>query len=99
MYESEFQEYKAQRIKVRNQYFLDFLLSKDVEVKSPTSSSDKNMLGNENIYNNNHVIESYNWIMTNMWKSDGRLDHVTTESYNLGYKGIGNADHRSLITD
>ena len=55
MYESEFQEYKAQRIKVRDQYWLDFLLSEDVEVEGLTSSSGGNMLESEN---NNHVTGS-----------------------------------------
>src|ERR1043165_9224095 len=78
MYESEFQEYKAQRIKVRDQCWLDFLLSEDVEVEGPTSSSGGNMLESEN---SNHVTESRDQFLPIMWESDGGLDHVTNESY------------------
>src|ERR1044072_4304581 len=96
MYESEFQEYKMQRTKIRDQYWLDFLLSENVEVEGPTSSSSGNMLESEI---NDHVTESYDWIMANTWKSNGRLGHVTTKSYDLGYEGIGDDNHRSLTTN
>src|ERR1044072_6683655 len=72
MYESEFQEYKAQRIKVRDQYWFDFLLNEDVEVEGPTFSSGGNMLESEN---SNHVTESREQLLPDMWESDGRLDH------------------------
>ena len=62
MYESEFQEYQAQRIKVRDQYWLNLLLNEDIEVEGPTSSSGGNMLESEI---NSHGIESRDWITAN----------------------------------
>ena len=96
MYESEFQEYKAQRIKVRDQYWLDFLLSEDVEVEGSTSSSDGNMLESKN---SSHVTESHKQFLSDIWESDGRLDHVTIESCNLGHEGIGDDNRRSSTAD
>ena len=84
MYESEFQEYKAQRIKIRDQYWLDFLINEDVEVGGPTSFSGGNMLESEN---NDHVTGSRDQFLPDMWESDGRLDHVTIESHDLGHEG------------
>ena len=92
MYKSEFQEYKAQRIQVRDQYWLDFLLSKNIEVEDSTSSSDGNMLESKNIQDNNHMTESDNQFLLNMWKSNGRLDHVTIESCDLGHERINDDD-------
>ena len=68
------------------------MLSENVEVEGSTFSNDKNMLKSEI---NNYMTELYDWIIANTWESDGRLDHVTTESYDLGHEGIGDDNRRS----
>ena len=50
------------------------------------------VLESENIESNYHVTESREQFLPDMWESDGRLDHVTIESYALGYEGIGDDD-------
>jgi len=49
--------------------------------------------------NNNHVTESCDQFLPIMWESDGRLDHVTIESYDLSHEGIGDDDRRSPTAD
>ena len=93
MYETEFQKYKAQRTQVRDQYQLNFLLNENVKIEGPTFSNSRNMLKSEDTYGNNHVIELYDWMITNMWESNGKLGHMTIELYDLGHKGIGDVDH------
>ena len=92
MYETEFQEYKVQKIQVRNQYWLNFLLNKNIEVEGPTFSNGRNILEGENIHDNNHMTELCEWTM-NMWESDGRLGHMTTKSRDLSYERIGDNNH------
>ena len=50
------------------------------------------MLESEDNSSNNHVTESGDQFLPNMWESDGRLGHVTTESCDLGHKRIGDDD-------
>ena len=69
------------------------MLSEDVEVEGPTSSSGRNMLENEDNGLSNHVIESRDQFLPDMWESDGRLDHMTIESCDLGHEGIGDDNH------
>ena len=57
------------------------------------------MLKSENIRDSNHILELGDQFLPNMWKSDGRLGHVTFESYDLGHKGIGNDNCRSPTVD
>ena len=57
------------------------------------------MLESESNELNNHVTESRDEFLPNMWESNGRLGHITIESYDLGYEGIGDDDRRSLIAD
>ena len=45
------------------------------------------------------MTESCDWITINMWKSDGKLDHMTNESCDLGYEGIGDDNRQSLTAD
>ena len=66
------------------------MLNEEVKVEGPTSSSGRNMLEKENT--NDHIIESYDWTIMNIWESDSRLDYVTNESYDLDYKRINDAD-------
>ena len=99
MYKSEFQEYKVQRIKVKDQYWLDFLLNEDIEVEGPTFSSGGNILESENIQDSNHVTKSGDQFLPNMWESDGRLDYEMLESNDLSHEGISDDDHRSLTAD
>ena len=49
--------------------------------------------------NNNHVTESRDQFLPDMWESDGRLDHVTIESHDLGHEGIGDDNCRSPTAD
>ena len=49
------------------------------------------MLESEN--NESHVTESGEQFLPIMWESDGRLEHVTTESCDLGHEGIGDDNH------
>ena len=48
---------------------------------------------------NNHVTESCDPFLPDMYESDGRLDYVTIELCNLGHKGIGDDDRQLLTAD
>ena len=57
------------------------------------------MLKSENIQDSNHMTESGDQFLPNMWESDGRLNHEIIESYDLGHERIGNDDCRSLTAN
>ena len=48
---------------------------------------------------NDHVTESRDPFLPNMWESDGNLGHVTTELCDLGHEGIGDDNCRSPTAD
>ena len=57
------------------------------------------MLKSENIESNYHVTELQKQFLPDMWESNGRLDHVTIESHDLGHEGIDDDNHQSLTAD
>ena len=53
----------------------------------------------ESIQDNDHMTESRDPFLPDMWESDSRLSHVTNESRDLGHEGIGDENHRSSTAD